>query len=107
MYKDAPMQFNYYSMVEARALVTNYFQPTWARRLWRHYLPSLTGGAGSLLLSLVLYPFFGRRMDTRSPDREKSLSFIFFLTPSLIYHFFSFYYKSVSSGAIKQLPPIH
>ena len=61
------MQLIYYSMIEAGALVTNYYQPTWARRLWRHYLPSLTGGAGSVLLSLVLYPFYGRRMDTRAP----------------------------------------
>ena len=59
------MQFNYYSMVEARALVTNYYQPTRARRLWRHYLSSLTGGAGSLLLTVVFYPLFSRRMDTR------------------------------------------
>ena len=65
MFKDAPVQFNYYSMVEARALVTNYYQPTWARRLWRHYLSSLTGGAGSLLLTVVFYPLFSRRMDTR------------------------------------------
>ena len=65
MYKDAPVQFNYYSMVEARALVTNYYQPTRARRLWRHYLSSLTGGAGSLLLTVVFYPLFSRRMDTR------------------------------------------
>ena len=67
MYKDAPVQFNYYSMVEARALVTNYYQPTRARRLWRHYLSSLTGGAGSLLLTVVFYPLFSRRMDTRAP----------------------------------------
>ena len=67
MYKDAPVQFNYYSMVEARALVTNYYQPTRARRLWRHYLSSLTGGAGSLLLTVVFYPLFSRRMDTRYP----------------------------------------
>ena len=65
MLKDAPVQFNYYSMVEARALVTNYYQPTRARRLWRHYLSSLTGGAGSLLLTVVFYPLFSRRMDTR------------------------------------------
>ena len=65
MFKDAPVQFNYYSMVEARALVTNYYQPTQARRLWRHYLSFLTGGAGSLLLTVVFYPLFSRRMDTR------------------------------------------
>ena len=68
MFKDAPVQFNYYSMVEARALVTNYYQPTRARRLWRHYLSFLTGGAGSFLLTVVFYPLFSRRMDTRHPD---------------------------------------
>ena len=70
MYKDEPVQFNYYSMVEARALVTNYYQPTQARRLWRHYLSSLTGGAGSLLLTVVFYPLFSRRMDTRGQEEE-------------------------------------
>ena len=74
MFKDAPVQFNYYSMVEARALVTNYYQPTRARRLWRHYLSSLTGGAGSLLLTVVFYPLFSRRMDTRVPEKTSSMS---------------------------------
>ena len=72
MFKDAPVQFNYYSMVEARALVTNYYQPTRARRLWRHYLSFLTGGAGSFLLTVVFYPLFSRRMDTRCPDSMKT-----------------------------------
>ena len=74
MFKDAPVQFNYYSMVEARALVTNYYQPTRARRLWRHYLSSLTGGAGSLLLTVVFYPLFSRRMDTRCRDQRHVLN---------------------------------
>ena len=82
MFKDAPVQFNYYSMVEARALVTNYYQPTWARRLWRHYLSSLTGGAGSLLLTVVFYPLFSRRMDTRVPANltpsKKEIDFLVF-----------------------------
>ena len=88
MYKDAPVQFNYYSMVEARALVTNYYQPTRARRLWRHYLSSLTGGAGSLLLTVVFYPLFSRRMDTRGPAPNIPTQFKSFSLPATLFILF-------------------